>query len=154
MMRYLLLFSFLIPLSVCSQSKLGKSRQELTNELLQIAKNGKSSKTAFDKKKDRLVLTFVDSSGQNYRYEYAFDEKTGACFTEMMASTCEACLRNELNRLLAVTSHQWKKINESQYISKFEDYLLIEWQQTGNEFSFTLIRTAWTRELYNMMKEN
>ena len=51
-------------------------------------------------------------------------------------------------------SYQWKKINESQYVSRFEDYLLIEWQQTGTEFSFTLIKTAWTRELYNMMKEN
>ena len=154
MMRYLLLLSFLIPITVCSQNKLGKSRQELTDELLQFVKNGQSSKAEFDKKKDRLVMTSRDSSGQNFRYEYGFDDKTGACIIEMTISSCETCVRNLLNGLLAVPSYQWKKLNESQYVSRFEDYLLIEWQQTGNEFSFTLIKTAWTRELYNLMKEN
>ena len=154
MMRYLLLLSFLIPLSVYSQNKLGKSRQQLTNELNQSVKNGQYAKAEFDEIKNRLVVSSRDSSGQGFRYEYGFDEKTGNCNTEMIISTCETCVRNLLNELLAVTSYQWKKINESQYVSRFEDHLLIEWQQTGNEFSFTLIRTAWTRELYNMMKEN
>ena len=154
MMRYLLLLSFLIPLSVYSQTKLGKSRQQLTNELNQSVKNGQFSKAEFDDTKNRLVVSSRDSLGQGLRYEYGFDEKTGNCITEMTISTCEACMKNLLNELLAVTSYQWKKINESQYVSRFEDHLLIEWQQTGNEISFTLIRTAWTRELYNMLKEN
>lgn len=154
MMRYLLLFFFLIPTFVSSQSRLGKSREELIIELQQQAKSNQSPKPEFDKKKNRLVLPGKDSSGQRIRYEYAFDEKNGFCITEMTISACEACVQNALKDLLTQSVYEWKKINESQYVSRFEDFLLIEWQQTGNEFSFTLIKTAWTRELYNMMKEN
>jgi len=154
MMRSLFLLFLLIPMALCAQKNLGKSRQVLMDHLQQFIKNSPSSKLEFDKQNERLVMSTRDSSGQSIRYEYGFDDKSGACFTEMTVSTCETCVRNELNWLLSVTSYQWKKINESQYVSRFEDYLLIEWQQTGTEFSFTLIKTAWTRELYNMMKEN
>lgn len=153
MMRYIILLTLLFPLALHAQQHLGKSRQALTDEMLQLSKKNPQSKAEFDNQRNRLLLTTKDSLGHTLYYEYGFDEQSGACITEMIKADCESCIRNAMNRLLSYAAYEWKKINESQYVSRFEDYLLIEWQQSGNDFSFTLIKTAWTRELYNLMKE-
>ena len=78
-------------MALSAQKNLGKSRQVLMDHLQQFIKNSPSSKLEFDKQNERLVMSTRDSSGQSIRYEYGFDDKSGACFTEMTVSTCETC---------------------------------------------------------------
>jgi hypothetical protein len=53
--------------------------------------------------------------------------------------------------LLAKEKYVWKKINENQYISKFEDKIMIELPTENKSNSITIIRTDWTKILYDIL---
>ena len=104
--------------------------------------------------KKELSLVTSNDKGQAVKYTYLFDDSTGLCFQQIVQSSCQSCYQQILNELVSQKDYEWKRINESQYVSRFSDYLMIEMQETEKDFSFTLIKTAWTRELYDLMLRN
>jgi hypothetical protein len=81
---------------------------------------------------------------------YVFDEK-GLCLTETTITRCDSCHDAYLKVVLDKKKYNWKKINENQYISRFEDNLMIELFPEGEIRSFSVLRTDFTRELYDLL---
>lgn len=155
MMLRVFIFSMLfLPFQAQSQYKLGKERAVLEKELGDYVARNSDHLATLTKTQDALQMSYTDSMGQELHYEYRFDERNGICISEKFSSDCEACFQSALKALLGIGSYEWRKINESQHVSKFADYLMIEVQQTDNDYSYTLIKTAWTRELYDLMLKN
>jgi hypothetical protein len=59
-----------------------------------------------------------------------------------------------LKRILDKKNFDWKKLNENQFISKFEDRLLIELPVDEKDLSFSIFKAEWTKEIYDLMKGN
>jgi hypothetical protein len=81
---------------------------------------------------------------------YVFDEK-GLCLTETTITRCDSCHDGYLKAVLGKKKYNWKKINENQYISRFEDNLMIELFPEGEIRSFSVLRADFTRELYDLL---
>lgn len=153
MHRLLLLALLLSALPSFSQNNIGKDRAFISRYLDKYVSENKAYQASWKNTDKGIELKAQDEEGHPVYFRYGFDGDTGKCITEETVSACESCYRKYLDRLLAMKKYEWKKINENQYVSRFSDYLMIEIQQDDNEFSFTLIKTEWTRPLYEMMKK-
>lgn len=154
MSRLLLLTISFFPLITFSQQKLDKNKADVKKMLEAFVLENKAAQAVWQETEGRLVLNRRDAKGNMLKQEYNFDEGTGNCTAERTFTSCEACFRQQLEEILALRSFEWKKINESQYISKFSDYVMIELQEDGREFSISLLKTAWTRELYDLLMKD
>jgi hypothetical protein len=81
---------------------------------------------------------------------YVFDEK-GLCFTETTITRCDSCHDSYLKILLDKKKFAWRKINENQYISRFEDNMMIELFPEGEIRTISVLRAGFTRELYELL---
>lgn len=81
---------------------------------------------------------------------YVFD-KQGLCVTETTNTRCDSCHDGYLKIVMDKKKYSWKKINENQYISRYEDGLMIELFPEGEIRSFSILRVEWTRELYDLL---
>ncbi len=81
---------------------------------------------------------------------YVFDEK-GLCTTETTNTRCDSCHDGYLKIVLDKKKYNWKKINENQYISRFEDNMMIELFPEGEIRTFSILRADFTRELYELL---
>lgn len=88
-----------------------------------------------------------------FTHIYIFDEK-GKCNGEVSITRCDSCYNGLLNGILNISAFAWKKINESQYISRFEDGLMIELFQEEDAKRLSVLKTDWTRELYDLLLKN
>lgn len=154
MYRLLVLVPFLMSLQAFAQNNIGKDRAFISRYLDQYVAANKAYKASWKTTESGIELTALDEDGHPVYFRYTFDPESGKCMTEETVSSCESCYRKYLDRLLAMKKYEWKKINENQYVSRFSDYLMIEIQQDDNEFSFTLIKTDWTRPLYDLLKKD
>lgn len=153
-MRLVFFILLLLPISVLGQRYIDKNRDYVKRELEKYVAVNKAVKPVLKEKGSTITLTVNDPASQSAVFSYHFDETTGLCNYEKTVSTCDSCYNKYLQNLLDLKSYEWKKINESQYVSKFSDYLLIELQTEGNEQSFTLLKTQWSKELYELMQKN
>ena len=53
--------------------------------------------------------------------------------------------------LFDLKKFEWNKINENQYISKFEEKLMIELPAENYDHSFSILKVEWTKELYELL---
>lgn len=153
-MRLIFFILFFLPLSLFSQQYIDKSRDYVKKELGKYVAANKAIKPVLEEKGSSIVLTINNPAAQTAVFTYQFDEVTGLCNYQKTISPCDSCYKKYLQKLLELKRYEWKKINESQYVSRFSDYLLIELQTEGDEQSFTLLKTQWTKELYEMMQKN
>lgn len=86
-------------------------------------------------------------------YIFTFDKKN-QCTGETIITRCDSCYNGLLATALAMKNFQWKKINENQYISRFEDKRMIEIFPDERERSFSVLRVDWNREIYDMLLKN
>ena len=101
---------------------------------------------------DSLLSVSVKKGSSVIRHTYQFDH-SGKCITETVSSTCETCIDKDLAAILAINRYQWKKINENQYVSRFEDKLIIE-LPVDKKDKYTILWTDWTRTLYDLLTGN
>ncbi|MEO6611877.1 MAG: hypothetical protein ABIT05_09910 [Chitinophagaceae bacterium] len=110
-------------------------------------------------KKEKTILAGADSlirvttkgkDGNSVSYIYRFD-KSGKCISERVTTACESCYKNLLQAQLKTGKYGWTKINENQYVSKFEDKMTIELPVEKDEYFFTIMRTDWSRTLYDLL---
>ncbi len=81
---------------------------------------------------------------------YVFDEK-GLCMTETTNTRCDSCHDGYLKIILDKKKYNWKKINENQYISRYEDNMMIELFPEGEIRTISVLRADFTRELYDLL---
>ena len=146
MFRLLPVLLFL-PFLVSAQDALDKSRSDLKKELENWAKTVKGS---FKETDSSLLLTSIDTRLGEIQETSRFD-KNNKCTSQTFKATCDSCMQGLLSRLLSRKSYQWKKINENQYVSRFEDRILLELPIDPGDYSFTVFRAQWTKELYDLL---
>jgi hypothetical protein len=148
MFRYSLLLLMLFPLSSLAQDKLEKTKAALKEELTITA--GKTGMVLVETD-STLVFSSQDKKALDATvFIYGFDS-AGICNTEKFITDCRTCFEKQLHLLIDQPSYQWKKINENQYVSRFEDRLLLEVAPDADQYFFTLFRAVWTKEFYDIL---
>lgn len=112
--------------------------------------NPKGIKTKLTKTKDELIYTIKGPGKEKTEFIYSFDS-LGKCEKEKIISNCDTCVFSKLQRILNIELYKWKKINENQYVSRFEDRLMIELSVNKQEHSFYIHRMKWTQLLYDIL---
>jgi hypothetical protein len=100
---------------------------------------------------DSLVsVTAKEKNGNPVSYLYRFD-KLGNCISERVTTACDPCYQDLLETQLRSEKYAWTKINENQFVSKFEYKMTIELPVEKNEHYFIILRTDWNRALYDLL---
>jgi len=99
---------------------------------------------------DSTISMTLKGNGKPVTHIYDFD-KSGNCFSEKVVTSCESCYKNLLQAVLKKGSYQWNKINENQYISRFEDKMTLELPVEKTDYYYIILRTDWSRALYDLL---
>ena len=153
MSRFIIAVLLIFPITGFAQNFIGKSKTQVRKELQkQIAKNDSLS-IILTEKESELVYTIKPVKVLPAEFIYGFD-KNGKCQSEKITANCDSCFNKFLTAALRHKKYGWKKINENQYVSKYTYRIMIELPADGNDFSYTILRTGWTKKLYKMLKGN
>ncbi|MBL7725589.1 MAG: hypothetical protein JNK27_15680 [Chitinophagaceae bacterium] len=145
------LLTFLLLISpVYSQGYINLKRTEVISTLKKKFQPAGNNQATISLLKDTVKVIPADNRANEPVYIYLFDE-SGRCKSETIMTRCDSCLTGLLQAALAQKKYEWKKINENQYISKFEDKLMIELPPENPNHSFSFLRVEWTRKLYDLL---
>ena len=153
-MKRICLYLFLLfPLAGLSQNFIGQTKDQVKKELQkQVVKNDSITITLTDND-TVLIYSIKDKKVLPVEFIYQFDAH-GKCRSEKVVAGCAPCFNKYLQAVLARKRYEWKKINENQYISKYSARMMIELPAENKDFSYKIIRTGWTKELYKLLTEN
>lgn len=151
-MKYQLLsFLFFLPLIVVAQSPINKTKQQVIQQWKKNTDVAANCKTAVSETGDTLRARLGCAGATTYtQYNYIFDEK-GKCKAMQVSSNSDSAAKAKLNAWLSNQSYHWQQVNENQYVSDFSSRLMIELPPVTSNFSFTVLRMEWTRELYDLL---
>jgi len=151
MKPYLIVLLILTPLFCFSQSYFNKDRAKVKKELEHFISKNSILHPSLKETDSTLMLETEVNPGKKIQVVFAFDQEKGHCNSQRTVTYCDACYLEEVNKLLAQKSYQWKKLNENQYASRYEDHLLLELRSEETDFSFTLFKTNWSRDFYELL---
>jgi len=109
-----------------------------------------SIKPVFTETDSTITMSVKGGDVKAMDFIYAFD-KSGKCNSEKTMANCDSCVNKMLQEIVNNKKFGWRQINENQYVSKFEDHLMIELPVNPNEFSYTILRMDWTRASYDLI---
>lgn len=147
----LLLLSF--PVLANSQLNINKTKKEIKNEIEKFKKSTPAYAVTISETDSTLTIIKTDADKSKEETLLAFD-RDGRCQSQLHIFNCDHCYKQELEELLGIENYQWKKLNENQYISKFEARLMIELPTENKTNTISIIRTDWSRVIYDIMKGN
>lgn len=156
MIRTLVFLYLALPGTLMAQDRIGKNKTDLRSILENFVTANAAAKPALVVTDSTFTLSVIDPGAGPVQYRYGFD-KSGICITETISATCDSCYKMILQGILDREGHQWKKLNENQWVSKFEDHLLIELPvdpKQPADYFFTIFKTDWSRDIYNMLLKN
>lgn len=137
----------LLPVFSFCQKYIHQSRNLVMQDLKKI-KPG-TAKPLFSET-DSTITMSVKTGSLPADFIYEFD-KAGKCRSEKVISRCDSCINKKLKSTLKMGKYGWKKINENQYVSKFEDKMMIELPVESNEYYYTILRMNWSKTLYDLL---
>lgn len=150
MQKYFLLLSFLFPASIYAQININKSKASIIKETTDYQK--KNSSYSIDTNETDSTLWIVEINPEKNRTEHLLQfDKANKCMLESFQFKCDSCYNKKLSELLAIKKYNWKKINGNQYISNFESRLMIEVLYEETSKILKIIRTDWSKLLYDML---
>ncbi|HEV7780668.1 MAG TPA: hypothetical protein VGO58_05355 [Chitinophagaceae bacterium] len=153
MIRIIIFLFLFAPVTAFSQNFIGKTRSHVKKELEKtIAKNDSLTITLSDND-STLVFSYKEGKVQPVDFIYGFN-KAGKCRSEKTIARCDSCFKKFLTAALGQKKYGWKKINENQYISKYSAQMMIELPANETDFSYSILHTEWTKELYESLKGN
>lgn len=79
-----------------------------------------------------------------------FDEK-GLCDMESYQYETKAVFDKRLQLILGLGEFEWIKINENQFVSNFKKQRLVEIFEEEPPYQVRILRTAWSKELYDLL---
>ncbi len=153
MRRFIILSLLLFPFSAFSQNFINKPRQQVKKELTEYITNNDSLNAELTETDTAIILSIKDAKTLPANFIYRFD-KTGKCKSERVMTSCDSCLNKYLSAALTRKKYEWRKINGNQYISNFASRMLIELPAESNDFSYTILRTDWSKQMYDLLKDN
>ncbi len=153
MKKIYLVLLLLLPVIGFSQHFLGKSKFHVKKELQQQIKKNDSIFISLTDNDSSLVFSIKDKKVLPTDFIYSFN-KAGKCQSEKIIAGCEACYQKYLKAVLTEKKYEWKKINENQYVSKYAARMMIELPTDNKDYHYTILKTEWTKELYDMLTGN
>lgn len=150
MLRLLIILCLLLPLKGLSQSYINKSKKQTLTRLAKYDAGAGFEKPVIVQTDSTVSMQVKGSGGLETNFIYRFD-KNGKCLMEETRASCDSCYKKYLQAALDQKKYRWKKINENQYISVYSKKRMIELPPEGNEYSFTILRTGWTKKLYDLL---
>lgn len=150
MTRFFLFLLLLLPAISFGQRYMNYIKSELKDSLAAKIEKKDGVTSSIKDKKDELIYTSGGPGDQQTEIIYSFDS-LGKCIREKVIASCDTCIYAKLQSILSIQSYKWKKINENQYVSRFEDRLMIELSINKQEHSFYIHRMEWTQLLYDIL---
>ena len=141
----LILFLAAAQLGLTAQEYINKKKGEVIT-MLKI----KYQQTPLSVLTDTVKMKLENTFAMPFDYIFTFD-KTGRCKSETIITRCDSCLTGLLQKVLDLKKFEWNKINENQYISKFEEKLMIELPAENYDHSFSIFKVEWTKVLYELL---
>ena len=145
--RIVIIFLLLPVFSFC-QKHINQSRAQVKKELKSY-KPG-TVKPLLTETDSSITMTLKKGATLTTVFIYEFDE-AGKCKSEKVIANCDSCINKMLRATLKTGKHQWKKINETQYVSRFEDKLMIELPVENKDYSYSILRMDWNRIIYDLL---
>lgn len=150
MQKTVLLLLLILPALAYSQININKTKGEIKKEIAKFKKSTPALTLTVSETDSTLTIIKTDADKNREEALVEFD-KAGKCRSELRTFNCDHCYKQELEALLGMSKYQWKKLNENQYISKFEENLMIELPTEDKTNTFNIIRTNWSKLLYDML---
>lgn len=97
-----------------------------------------------------INVTVKKTASLHTDFVYQFD-KVKKCKSERVITGCDSCIKKWLQATLRIGKYGWKKINENQYISKYEYKMMIELPVKPDEHYYTILRMDWSKTLYDIL---
>lgn len=151
MLKSFILLLLFFPLAASSQKYIDKARADVKKELEKYVSDNKTIHPLLTETDSTLVLAVNDPAAQPVSFIYGIDEKTGKCDYQKTVASCDSCYKKYLKNLLDQKTYGWKKINENQYVSKYAFQLMLELPVEDKDYSFTLFKAQWSKELYDIL---
>ena len=142
----------LLSLSGFSQNYMNKTKAQVKKELTEYAAKNDSLNVTISETDTAIVLAIKGSNTLPADFIYRFD-KAGKCMSEKVITDCDSCLNKYFQAVLALKKYEWRKINENQYISGFAARMLIELPADSKDYYFTILRTDWSKQMYNSLTD-
>jgi hypothetical protein len=153
-MNHIITFGFLLlSFSAFSQNFINKTKKQVKKELTEYITRNDSLNATLNETDTAITLTIKGTKTLAADFIYRFD-KTGKCKSEKVMSSCDSCLNKYLAAALARKNYEWRKINGNQYISNFASRMLIELPGDTNNFSYIILRTDWSKQMYDLLTGN
>lgn len=138
-------------LASSAQNHIDHTRNEIKQVLQKQYATVPTSSMQWKESKDSMELSFT--SGEIAHYNFSFNKK-GQCQGETIYFTSESAFTNFLTTITQNPIYQFKKINENQYVSDYEHFLLIELPAESPEKKIGVFKTTWTRSLYDLLMKS
>ena len=142
----------LISFSGFSQNYINKSRAQVKKELNEYTIRNDSLNASITETDTAIVLSVKGKETLVADFIYRFD-KAGKCMSEKVITDCDSCFTKYFQAVLNRKKYEWRKINENQYISSFAAKMLIELPADSKDFYFTILRTDWSKQMYNLLTD-
>jgi hypothetical protein len=153
-MKYVaLLLVLVIATTGQAQSFINKRASQVINMLKKYDAGAGYEKPVITAGDSTITMRVKGSGNTETLFIYLFDSD-GRCRSEQIKASCDSCYKKYLDDVLAQKKYQWKKINENQYISSFRKKRMIEIPAENNDFSYMILRTGWSKKLYQLLTGN
>jgi hypothetical protein len=150
MTRILTLCFVLLPFSGFSQNYINKTKAQVKKELNDYISKNDTLNASISETDTATILSVKGPKTLPADFIYRFD-KAGKCKSEKIMAGCDSCFTKYFQAVLDRKKFEWKKINENQYVSNFAAKMLIELPGDDKNFSFIILRTDWTKEMYDLL---
>ncbi|MDZ4806965.1 MAG: hypothetical protein SGI96_01705 [Bacteroidota bacterium] len=149
-MNRIILFLLLLPATGFSQNFIGRSKAQVKKYLQrQIAKYDSLTISLTD---NDSALLYSIKAGETLPADFIYGfNKSRKCQSERIIAGCDSCFNKFLKKLLSEKKYEWKKINENQYVSKYAARRMIELPPLNNNFSYTILKTDWNKDMYKLL---
>jgi hypothetical protein len=143
------MFSF----SCFSQNYINKTKAQVKKELNEYISKNDSLNATVSETDVAIVLVIKGPKTLPADFIYRFD-KAGKCISEKVVAGCDSCFTKYFQAVLDRKKYEWKKINENQYISGFAAKMMIELPPDSKNYSFVILRTDWSKQMYDLLRGN
>ena len=150
MQKFIVAILLSLPLLGHAQIHINESKEAIKNTIEQLKSYNPASTFTIAETDSSLNVVQQDADNQRIEKNFSFD-KNGKCQNEFILYTCQNCYAKTLQTILSKTSYKWKKINENQYISRFEDKLMLELPSEKDVYKIYIIRANWNKIIYDMI---
>ena len=148
-----LLLLLLFPVFAFSQNFIGKSKTAVKKELQQMVSKSNNPAITLSGNDSVLVYSIKDNNAFPADFIYSFD-KSGKCQSEKVMAANENSFTKYRDAAISEKKYGWKKINENQYVSNYASHMMIELPAERKDFFYQILKTEWTKDLYDLLTGN